>query len=99
MGWPATSLVVLEQEAGRGRCSWNRLEGHRGYLAFLAHIARETAAEHTRLTDRSRTADSDGLRDLHALAADISTWASRLHRAAKGDHALARAAAVPEAAR
>jgi hypothetical protein len=97
MGWPVTSLVVLEQEAGRGRCSWNRLERHRGYLAVLAHTAREIAAEHARLTDQLRTTDTDGIRNLHALAADISTWADKLHGAAKGDHTLARAAAVREA--
>jgi len=99
MGWPATSLVVLEQEAGRGRCSWNRLERHRGYLAVLAHTARETAAEHARLTDRLRTDGTDGLRELHALAADVTSWAAKMHRAAKGDHTLARAAAVREAVR
>ncbi|WP_169317346.1 hypothetical protein [Actinacidiphila oryziradicis] len=54
------------------------------------------AAEHARLADQLHATNTDGIRNLHALAADVSAWANKMHRAAKGDRTLARAAAVRE---
>ncbi|MCX4515911.1 hypothetical protein OHA27_37980 [Streptomyces sp. NBC_01619] len=94
MGWPAVSLVVLQQEVGRRDCSWSRVERHRGYLAVARHTADEIAAERDRLADRLRTTDDDNVRQVHALATEVTTWADKLHRAARGGHTLARAADV-----
>jgi hypothetical protein len=93
MGWPGVSLVVIEQEAGRGRCSWNRMERHRGYLDHLAYTAREIAAEHARLANQPA---DDGIGELHALAGDVTTWVQKVHKAAKADRTLARAAQARE---
>ena len=96
MGWPAVSLVVIEQEAGRGRCSWSRMERHRGFLDVLGYAAQEIAAEHARLAGQPAT---DGMRQLRDLAAEVTTCVHKVHKAARADRALARAAQARECIR
>jgi len=89
LGWPSVSLVVIEQEAGRKRCSWSRVERHRGFLDVLAYTAREISAEHARLASQPA---GDSIRQLRDLAGDITAWVQKIHKAAQAERTAARAA-------
>ncbi|MGW0778437.1 hypothetical protein ACWD01_33520 [Streptomyces sp. NPDC002835] len=94
MGWPSVSLVVMQQEAGLGRCSWSRIERRIGYLSVIDHARQEIAAEELRIRERLRKSDDSGVRELQDLATHVVAWTRKLHKAAQGDYTLSRANVV-----
>jgi hypothetical protein len=91
MGWPAVSLVVMQQEVGRGRCSWSGIERRIGYHSVIQYTQQEIVTEELRIRERLRTSDNDGLRDVHDLAAHVASWTEKVHAAARADHTSSRA--------
>ncbi|MCX4554219.1 hypothetical protein [Streptomyces sp. NBC_01500] len=93
--WPGVSLVIVEQDSvGPAACSWTRMERERGVVAVLGRALKESAAEQARLADQMRGGGEDGVRELHALAEQVTEWTGQQLKAARAERTLANAAKV-----